>query len=141
MSEKKTGGLAGVVAGKTAICTVGKQGLGLTYRGYSIADLAENASFEEVAYLLLYGQLPKSAELDAFMRRLIGLREVPKALCQTLEAIPPSAHPMDVMRTACSMLGCIEPEKSFDEQQHIAERLLAVFPSALLYWRHFATGG
>jgi 2-methylcitrate synthase len=141
MSEKKTGGLAGVVAGKTAICTVGKQGLGLTYRGYSIADLAEHASFEEVAYLLLYGQLPKAAELDAFVRRLISLREVPTALCQTLEAIPPTAHPMDVMRSACSMLGCLEPEKSFDEQQHIAERLLAVFPSALLYWHHFAQSG
>ena len=141
MSEKKTGGLAGVIAGKTAICTVGKEGLGLTYRGYSIQDLAEHASFEEVAYLLLHTELPTAQELEAFRQRLIDQREVPVLLRQTLEAIPASTHPMDVMRTACSMLGCLEPEESFEAQRSIAERLLAVFPSVLLYWHHFWRDG
>lgn len=141
MSEKKPGGLAGVVAGKTAICTVGKEGLGLTYRGYSIQDLAEHASFEEVAWLLLYGELPKAADLETFCQRLIDLREVPVLLRETLERLPAFSHPMDVMRTACSVLGCLEPEESFSAQHHVTERLLAVFPSALLYWHHFWRDG
>jgi 2-methylcitrate synthase len=138
---KKAGGLAGVVAGKTSVSTVGKAGVGLTYRGYSIQDLAEHATFEEVAYLLLYGELPTAMQLSAFRGRLIAHRGLPPALVATLEQIPATAHPMDVMRTGCSVLGCIEPEFSPDEQHQIAERLLAVFPSILLYWYHFSHDG
>ncbi len=139
--KKKTGGLAGVVAGKTAIATVGKEGSGLTYRGYSIFDLAENASFEEVAYLMLYGELPNQAELDQLIKRLESMRAIPAALQQTLKAIPKDTHPMDVLRTGCSMLGCLEPETSFDRQVEAAERMLACFPSILLYWYRFSHDG
>lgn len=140
-SPTKTGGLAGVVAGRTAICTVGKSGMGLNYRGYSIHDLAAEASFEEVAYLLLRGNLPNRAELAAFQKRLAGLRGLPGALRTVLEQLPPHSHPMDVLRTACSALGCLEPEKDFSEQQNVADRLLALFSSALVYWHHFVTSG
>ncbi len=140
MSEKKAGGLAGVVAGQTAISTVGKEGVGLTYRGYSIEDLAARATFEEVAYLLLYGALPTATELDAFRQRLATQRGLPEALRQTLERLA-GANPMDVLRTGCSLLGCLEPERSFEQQAQIAERLLAVFPSMLLYWHHFHGSG
>jgi 2-methylcitrate synthase len=136
--KKKTGGLAGVVAGETAICTVGTEGKGLDYRGYSIFDLAEHATFEEVAFLLLYGELPLLKELDSFTGRLRSKRELPKEVCETLERIPASAHPMDVLRTGCSMLGVIEPETSFDNQVQTAERLLATLPSMLAYWYRFS---
>ncbi len=137
IAPKKIGGLAGVVAGKTAIATVGKAGKGLTYRGYSIHDLAASSTFEEVAYLLLQGQLPTREQLQQFQTRLCGLRELPKDLKATLRAIPGSAHPMDVLRTGCSMLGCLEPEKSISQEMAVAERLLASFPSMLVYWyRH-----
>ncbi|MGB5623043.1 MAG: 2-methylcitrate synthase [Gammaproteobacteria bacterium] len=139
--KKKAGGLAGVTAGETAIATVGKEGAGLTYRGYDIYDLAESASFEEVAYLLHYGKLPNAAELSAYIERLKGMRGLPAALRQTLEQIPASAHPMDVLRTGCSMLGNLEPELSFDQQFDVADRLLACFPSILLYWHRFHTDG
>ncbi len=138
---KKTGGLAGVTAGQTAICTVGKEGVGLTYRGYSIHDLAAGASYEEVAYLLLYGHLPTSRELREFTQRLIGLRGLPAEICATLRAIPATAHPMDVLRTGCSLLGCFEPETSFDQQYHHAERMLGCFPSILNYWYRAANFG
>ncbi|MDB5331123.1 MAG: prpC [Phycisphaerales bacterium] len=141
MSEKKTGGLAGVVAGKTAVCTVGQEGVGLTYRGYDIHDLAAQATFEEVAYLLLYGALPTASELEQFRARLLPLRALPSLLRQTLEAIPAGSHPMDVMRTGCSMLGALEPEQSFDGQYLAAERMLAVFPSMLAYWHRFWRDG
>lgn len=142
MSDKnKAGGLAGVTAGETAIATVGKEGAGLTYRGYDIYDLAENASFEEVAYLLHYGKLPNAAELSAYIERLKGMRGLPAALRKTLEEIPASAHPMDVLRTGCSMLGNLEPEQSFDQQLDVADRLLACFPSILLYWYRFHADG
>ena len=137
MSEKKAGGLAGVVAGKTAVCTVGKEGVGLTYRGYEIHDLAAQATFEEVAYLLLYGSLPTIGELEAFRARLISMRDLPLALRDVLERIPAKAHPMDVMRTGASMLGAIEPERDFSVQHAAAERLLAAFPSMLVYWHRF----
>ena len=101
---KKTGGLAGVTAGKTALCTVGKEGAGLTYRGYDIYDLAENATFEEVAYLLLYGKLPTRAELDAYIAKIKSLRGLPDELKTVLEMIPADAHPMDVMRTVDAAL-------------------------------------
>ncbi|HMO15390.1 MAG TPA: 2-methylcitrate synthase [Pirellulaceae bacterium] len=138
---KKTGGLAGVVAGKTAIATVGKQGVGLNYRGYSIYDLADQATFEEVAYLLLRGKLPNASELSEFTKSLCSKRALPPALCATLEAIPKNTHPMDVLRTGCSMLGCIEPEGSFENQLNTAERMLACFPSVLLYWHRFVNEG
>ena len=139
--KRKTGGLAGVVAGRTAISTVGKEDVGLTYRGYRIDELAENACFEEVAYLLLYGNLPCRDLLQAFRRELMELRALPEALMAVLEQIPPSAHPMDVVRTGCSALGCLEPEYRFTDQLHVAQRLLAVLPSILLYWYHFAVSG
>lgn len=139
---KATGaGLRGQSAGQTAIATVGKEGHGLTYRGYEIEVLAKNAQFEEVAYLLLYGKLPKQSELDAYRNKLKGLRGLPQALKEVLERIPASAHPMDVMRTGCSMLGTLEPEHEFGQQHDIADRLLAVFPSIMCYWYRFATDG
>jgi 2-methylcitrate synthase len=134
-------GLRGQSAGLTAICTCGKEGVGLNYRGYTIEDLAHNAAFEEVAYLLLYERLPTQGELDAYRRRLQGLRGLPDGLRQVLERIPADAHPMDVLRTGCSMLGTLEPEKDFAQQGDIADRLLAAFPSMLLYWRRFAGDG
>lgn len=136
-TKKKTGGLAGVTAGETAISTVGKEGKGLTYRGYSIYDLAEHATFEEVAHLLLYGHLPVIKELDSFVARLRYGRAIPDDLTATLRSIPKSAHPMDVLRTGCSMLGVLEPENSFQEQEFKAERLLACLPSILAYWYRY----
>ncbi|MEP6663442.1 MAG: citrate/2-methylcitrate synthase, partial [Verrucomicrobiota bacterium] len=140
-AEKKTGGLAGVVAGETAICTVGKEGVGLTYRGYSIEELAEKSTFEEVAYLLLYGKLPTDAEQTAYKSKLISLRGLPAQLKTVLEQLPADSHPMDVMRTGCSALGCLEPETQAHDPFQIANRLLALFPSMLLYWFHFAKSG
>lgn len=131
-------GLRGQVAGETRLCTVGEDGSGLTYLGYDIQTLAEEAAFEEVAYLLQYGELPKQAELDDYRSRLAGKRELPQALRETLERIPASAHPMDVMRTGCSMLGVLEPEKDFDQQDEQIERMLAAFPSIICYWYHYA---
>jgi len=139
--KKKTGGLAGVTAGTTALCTVGKEGAGLTYRGYDIYDLAEHASFEEVAYLLLHGKLPTRAELTAYIARLKSMRGLPDALKTVLEMIPGSAHPMDVLRTGVSFLGNIEPEGDFSNQLHTADRLLASLPSILLYWHRFHADG
>lgn len=139
---KATGaGLRGQAAGQTSIATVGKAGVGLTYRGYSIEALAGNAQFEEVAHLLVYGHLPNRGELDAYRKRLAGLRALPAALRDTLERIPPDAHPMDVMRTGCSMLGALEPEGDFSRGRDVADRLLAAFPSILCYWHRFATEG
>ena len=142
MTEKKMGaGLRGITAGETKLCTVGKEGTGLTYRGYDINDLAENAQFEEVAYLLLYGKLPNKAELDAYIERLKGMRDLPAALREVLERIPKSAHPMDVMRTGCSMLGNLETEENFDQQQDVADRLLAALPSIICYWYRYSHDG
>jgi len=137
----KTGGLAGIVAGQSAICTVGKEGMGLNYRGYSIADLAEHATFEEVAYLLLYGALPTEAQRADYCARLTGLQALPPALRTVLEQIPADTHPMDVMRTGCSFLGNLEPEEDGRDAVTIADRLLATFPGILLYWHHYATSG
>jgi 2-methylcitrate synthase len=141
VTKKKTGGLAGVSAGETAISTVGKEGKGLTYRGYSIFDLSEKATFEEVAFLMLYGHLPYLKELDSFVARLRHGRDLPEALRATLRMIPKTAHPMDVLRTGCSMLGVLEPETSFQQQQFKAERLLACMPSVLVYWYRFSRAG
>ena len=140
-ADKKSGGLAGIVAGQTAISTVGKEGVGLTYRGYSIEDLAEKSTFEEVAYLLLYGHLPNGAELEKYKRRLAGFRSLPSPLKTALEQLSGNAHPMDVLRTGCSALGCLEPEGPDRNQQEVADRLLAIFPSMLLYWHQFTRAG
>ena len=132
--KKKTGGLAGVTAGDSAICTCGHEEESLRYWGYSIEDLAEYASFEEVAYLLLRGKLPTRAELEVYKRKLCALRELPEALKSLLEKIPADTHMMDVMRTGCSVLGNFEKETQSDQALDIADRLLAVFPSILVYW-------
>jgi len=136
--ELSGAGLRGQVAGKTALSTVGKSGSGLTYRGYDVKDLAANCEFEEVAYLILKGELPSQAELDAYKTKLKGMRGLPQALKEVLERIPASAHPMDVMRTGCSMLGNLETEESFDEQQEATDRMLAVFPGMINYWYNFS---
>lgn len=137
----KTGGLEGIVVGDTAISTVGKEGVGLTYRGYTIEDLAQSASFEEVAYLLLYGSLPTALELRGYLQKLGKQRQLPAALKTVLELIPASAHPMDVLRTGCSMLGTLEPETAQNLPRDVANRLLACIPSMLLYWYHFHQNG
>ncbi len=136
-APKKTGGLAGVVAGQTSIATVGKEGKGLSYRGYSIHDLAEHGTFEEIAFLLLFDHLPLQKELDSFKARLRSRRSLPDSLMSMLRDIPKTAHPMDVLRTGCSMLGVLEPETSPDLQVSTAERLLGALPSILLYWYRF----
>ncbi|WP_029825768.1 bifunctional 2-methylcitrate synthase/citrate synthase [Vibrio parahaemolyticus] len=134
-------GLRGQSAGSTALCTVGKTGTGLTYRGYDITDLANNAQFEEVAHLLLRGHLPNQQELDSYKTHLLSLRGLPTELKQALELIPASAHPMDVMRTGCSVLGNLEQEMSFDEQLQATERMLALFPAIICYWYRFSHDG
>jgi 2-methylcitrate synthase len=141
MAQDKTGGLAGITAGNTAIATVGKEGKGLTYRGYSIYDLAEHSTFEEVAYLLIYGRLPTERELNDYKARLVGLRGLPAPLKTVLEQIPEGTHPMDLMRTGCSMLGALEPEDPGRNQIAIANRLTGCFSAMLLYWHHFVTEG
>jgi len=134
-------GLRGQSAGSTALCTVGQSGTGLTYRGYDITDLAQNATFEEVAYLLLYGKLPNATELNAYINRLKSLRGLPDALKTVLEQIPASAHPMDVMRTGCAMLGNLETEQTFAEQLDHIDRMLAVFPALITYWYAYSHQG
>lgn len=139
--NKKVGGLAGVSAGQTALCTVGKEGAGLTYRGYDINDLADNASFEEVAYLLMHGKLPNRRELDAYVGRLGSRRSLPPELRKVLEMVPAGTHPMDVLRTGVSVLGNFEPEGDFSNQGDVADRLLACLPSMLLYWHRWHADG
>jgi 2-methylcitrate synthase len=143
MSEplaKKQGGLAGVTAGDTEISSAGG-GHDLDYRGYSIYDLAEHATFEEVAFLLVEGHLPNAKELSEYRAKLKKLRDVPDSLKKVLESIPADAHPMDVMRTACSFLGTIEPETKVNEQYAIAHRMLGVFPAVMVYWWKFVHEG
>ena len=134
-------GLRGQSAGETSICTVGKSGTGLTYRGYDIKELADSAQFEEVAYLLLKGELPGEQQLDAYKRELRRLRTLPQPLLEVLERIPADAHPMDVLRTGCSMLGDLEPEDGFEHEHEVADRLLAAFPGILIYWYKFSHEG
>lgn len=141
---KKSVALSGVAAGNTALCTVGKTGNDLHYRGYDILDVATTCEFEEIAHLLVHGSLPTRAELTAYKTRLKSLRGIPASLKRALEQIPASAHPMDVMRTGVSVLGCVLPEK--DDHNHpgardIADRLMASLGSILLYWYHFAVNG
>ncbi|AXK39906.1 bifunctional 2-methylcitrate synthase/citrate synthase [Crenobacter cavernae] len=144
IKPKKSVALSGVVAGNTAICTVGKSGNDLHYRGYDILDIAGECEFEEIAYLLVHGHLPKRAELAGYKTRLQGMRGLPAQVKAVLETLPASAHPMDVMRTGVSALGCVLPEK--DEHpaagaREIADRLLASLGSMLLYWYHYSHSG
>lgn len=134
-------GLAGVTAGRTAIATVGIEGKSLNYRGYSVTDLAEHATFEEVAYLLIYGELPSQDQLTEYHHRLHQLRSVPANLKVILENIPSDTHPMDVLRTGVSALGTVEPEHSMADQYHIADRLVAVLPGILAYWYRYTKDG
>ncbi|MEW8228711.1 MAG: 2-methylcitrate synthase [Candidatus Thiodiazotropha endolucinida] len=141
---KKSVALSGTAAGNTAICTVGRTGNDLHYRGYDILDFAEKAEFEEIAYLLIHGALPTPAELTAYKTKLKSMRGLPQAVKQAMEAIPASAHPMDVMRTACSVMGSCVPEKEShpaSEARDIVDRLMASSGSALLYWYHYAFNG
>ena len=133
---KKSVALSGTAAGNTALCTVGRTGNDLAYRGYDILDLAGPSEFEEIAYLLVHGKLPNAAELAGYKAKLKSLRGLPAALMTALEQLPPSAHPMDVMRTGVSVLGCLSPEK--DDHNHpgardIADKLMASLGSMLLY--------
>ncbi len=142
--KKKSVALSGVNAGTTAVCTVGHSGNDLHYRGYDILELAEKSTFEEVAYLLIHGELPTQAQLAAYKLKLSRLRGLPDALKTVLEQIPADAHPMDVMRTGASMLGTLLPEEEghpLDGARHIADRLVSSFGSILLYWWHFSQNG
>ena len=141
---KKSVALSGVVAGNTAICTVGRTGNDLHYRGYDIADLAEHATFEEIAYLLVHEYLPSASELRAYRQKLKRLRGLPAPLQDALELLPASTHPMDVLRSGCSLLGAALPEhhdRNAPAARDIADRLMASFGSMLLYWYHFSHNG
>jgi 2-methylcitrate synthase len=141
---KKSVALSGVAAGNTALCSVGKTGNDLHYRGYDILDVADNCEFEEIAHLLVHGKLPNVAELAAYKAKLKALRGLPANLKAALEALPASSHPMDVMRTGVSVLGCTLPEKddhNVPGARDIADRLMASFGSMLLYWYHFSHNG
>ena len=141
---KKSVALSGTPAGNTALCTVGHSGNDLHYRGYDIKDLATHCEYEEVAYLLVHGKLPNAAELAAYKASLRPLRSLPDAVKQALELLPPSTHPMDVLRTGVSVLGCVAPEgASHDDPgaRAIADALLASLGSMLLYWHHYARNG
>jgi 2-methylcitrate synthase len=144
MKPKKSVALSGVTAGNTALCTVGRTGNDLAYRGYDILEIAETCTFEEVAYLLIHGTLPNAAELAGYKTKLHALRGLPAAVKTSLEALPAAAHPMDVMRTGVSALGCVLPERddhSVTGARDIADRLLASLGGMLLYWFHFAHNG
>jgi 2-methylcitrate synthase len=141
---KKSVALSGTTAGNTAVCTVGRTGNDLHYRGYEIVELAQHSDFEEVAYLLIHGKLPNRAELEAYRAKLKALRGLPTPLKAVLEQIPAAAHPMDVLRTGCSALGTMLPEKEDHNvagARDIADRLMASFPSMLLYWFHYSHNG
>jgi 2-methylcitrate synthase len=141
---KKSVALSGVPAGNTALCTVGRQGNDLHYRGYDILDFAEQAQFEEVAYLLVHGKLPTLAELSAYKQKLKALRGLPAVVQDILECIPANTHPMDVLRTGCSALGSVLPENpdhKVTEARNVADRLMACSGSMLLYWHHYSHSG
>jgi 2-methylcitrate synthase len=141
---KKSVALSGVVAGNTALCTVGRTGNDLHYRGYDILDVAETCAFEEIAHLLIHGALPTRAQLAAYRHKLATLRDLPAPVRGALELLPKTAHPMDVMRTGCSVLGAVAPESpqpTAVEARDIADRLVACFGSMLCYWHHFANHG
>jgi 2-methylcitrate synthase len=141
--RKKSVALSGIVAGNTALCTVGRTGNDLHYRGYDILEVAEACEFEEIAHLLIHEHLPTATELAAYREKLRSLRWLPEELRDVLEALPKSAHPMDVLRTGVSTLGCLEPERdqSSEHARELADRLVAALPGMLLYWHHFAHNG
>ncbi len=141
VTKNSGAGLRGQSAGQTAICTVGAEGNSLRYRGYDVVELAEQSTFYEVAYLLLRGELPTQAELEKFKIKIRGLRTLPDKLREVLERIPANAHPMDVLRTGTSMLGNLEREGDFSNQQGIADRLLATLPGMVAYWYRFSHDG
>ena len=143
MAVKKLSGagLRGQSAGETKLCTVGKSGSGLTYCGYDVSDLADNATFEEVAYLLFNGELPNQTQLDNYKAQLFTQRDLPQALKEVLKLIPADAHPMDVMRTGCSFLGNLEPEVDFSNQNSAANRLLSAFPAIMCFWYKYSHEG
>jgi 2-methylcitrate synthase len=141
MEKEKTGGLAGLTVGETAISTVGKEGVGLTYRGYSIQDLAVQSTFEEVAYLLTHGKLPNLKEFKEYLQMLSVAQALPEGLYSILELLPATKHPMDILRTACSALGIFEPETIEHSETKIADRLIPFCVSSLLYWYHFQKTG
>lgn len=134
-------GLAGIIAGKSAIATVGIHHNGLQYRGYDIEELCEKATYEEVAYLMLYNELPTASALKEFRSKIAGYRSIPDALKKVLQQLPKDAHPMDVLRTGCSVMGSLEPEHDFSQQKEIATRLIASYNSMLLYWYHYSHNG
>src|SRR5690349_12652057 len=141
VKPKKSVALSGVVAGNTALCTVGRTGNDLHYRGYDILEIAETCEFEEIAFLLIHGKLPNQPELAAYKQRLRSLRGLPAILRTALEALPAAAHPMDVLRTGVSVLGCALPEKDLHDApgaRDIADRLIASLGSMLAYWYHFS---
>ncbi len=141
---KKSVALSGTIAGNTAVCTVGRTGNDLHYRGYDILDFSDKAEFEEIAHLLIHGELPTRPQLAAYKARLAAMRGLPSALLTALEQLPPSAHPMDVMRTGASVLGTLEPEKEtmpLAAAREIGDRLMASFGSMLLYWYHYSHHG
>jgi len=141
---KKSVALSGIEAGNTALCTVGRSGNDLNYRGYDILDIAEQCEFEEIAYLLIHGVMPSGPQLTNYKLKLRALRGLPHAVKAALECVPAAAHPMDVMRTGCSVLGSVLPEKddhNMPGARDIADRLIASFGSILLYWFHFSQNG
>ena len=141
---KKGVGLSGITAGNTALCTVGRSGNDLHYRGYNILDVADTCEFAEIAHLLIHGHLPTRGELDDYKAKLKSMRGLPAALKTALEALPPATHPMDVLRTGVSVMGCLCPEKedaTITGARDIADRMMASMGSMLLYWYHFAHNG
>jgi len=141
---KKSVALSGTAAGNTAICTVGITGNDLHYRGYDILEFATEAEFEEIAYLIVHEKLPNKAELAAYKKKLQGYRDLPSGVKTSLEQLPKSTHPMDVMRTGCSALGCMEPEDEKhpkDAARDIVDRMVSCFGSILLYWYHYSHNG
>lgn len=144
VKKKKSVALSGVAAGNTALCTVGRSGNDLHYRGYDILDIANACEFEEIAHLLIHGKLPNTAQLKAYKNKLRALRSLPNSVKQALEQLPAASHPMDVMRTGVSALGCALPEKddhNLPAARDIADRLIASLSSMLLYWYHFSSSG
>jgi len=140
-NKNSAAGLRGQSAGETAVCTVGAEGNSLRYRGFDVVDLADQSTFYETAHMILKGHLPTGGELDAWTAKLKGQRSLPQSLREVLERIPADAHPMDVMRTGCSFLGNIEAEGDFSNQSDVADRLLAVFPSIIVYWYRYSHDG
>jgi 2-methylcitrate synthase len=138
---KYSPGLAGVIAAETAVATVGKKGTGLLYRGFDVSDLAANCCFEEVAHLLIYGSLPTQGQLEQYKKKLSSFRALPPVIPKTLEMIPPTAHPMDVLKVGAALMGTVRPESPSFSQFDVFDSLIASFGSMMCYWHHFHTFG